>query len=50
LSRPAGAAEHAQLGLTEPRVGRLPLDGGIAQLVRRVPHTQAMGLLLTGRR
>jgi crotonobetainyl-CoA hydratase len=44
------AAEHAQFGLTEPRVGRLPLDGGIAQLVRRVPHTQAMGLLLTGRR
>ncbi|GDY32714.1 enoyl-CoA hydratase-related protein [Gandjariella thermophila] len=44
------AAEHAQFGLTEPRVGRLPLDGGIARLVRRVPHTQAMGLLLTGRR
>jgi crotonobetainyl-CoA hydratase len=44
------AAAHAQLGLTEPRVGRLPLDGGIARLVRRVPHTQAMGLLLTGRR
>jgi len=44
------AAEHAQFGLTEPRVGRLPLDGGIAQLVRRMPHTQAMGLLLTGRR
>jgi crotonobetainyl-CoA hydratase len=44
------AAEHATFGLTEPRVGRLPLDGGITQLVRRVPHTQAMGLLLTGRR
>lgn len=44
------AADNAQFGLTEPRVGRLPLDGGIAQLVRRVPHTQAMGLLLTGRR
>ncbi|MBB6378777.1 crotonobetainyl-CoA hydratase [Pseudonocardia eucalypti] len=44
------AAEHARFGLTEPRVGRLPLDGGIARLVRRVPHTQAMGLLLTGRR
>ena len=44
------AAEHAQFGLTEPRVGRMPLDGGIAALVRRVPHTQAMGLLLTGRR
>lgn len=44
------AAQHAQFGLTEPRVGRLPLDGGITQLVRRVPYTQAMGLLLTGRR
>ncbi|MDT7633675.1 MAG: hypothetical protein QOI50_5605 [Pseudonocardiales bacterium] len=44
------AAEHAKFGLTEPRVGRLALDGGIPQLVRRIPHTQAMGLLLTGRR
>jgi enoyl-CoA hydratase/carnithine racemase len=44
------AAEHAQLGLTEPRVGRIPLDGGVAQLVRRIPYTQAMGLLVTGRR
>ncbi|RJQ76649.1 crotonase [Pseudonocardiaceae bacterium YIM PH 21723] len=44
------AAEHAKFGLTEPRVGRLPLGGGIPQLVRRLPHTQAMGLLLTGRR
>ncbi|MGN6634682.1 MAG: enoyl-CoA hydratase-related protein [Oryzihumus sp.] len=44
------ADERAQFGLTEPRVGRLALDGGITQLVRRVPHTQAMGLLLTGRR
>lgn len=44
------AAEHAQFGLTEPRVGRIALDGGITQLVRRVPYNQAMGLLLTGRR
>jgi crotonobetainyl-CoA hydratase len=44
------AADTAVFGLTEPRVGRLPLDGGIAQLVRRVPHTQAMGMLLTGRK
>jgi len=44
------AAEHAQFGLTEPRVGRIPLDGGVTQLVRRVPYNQAMGLLLTGRR
>lgn len=44
------AAERAQFGLTEPRVGRIALDGGVTQLVRRVPHTQAMSLLLTGRR
>jgi enoyl-CoA hydratase/carnithine racemase len=44
------AAEEAQFGLTEPRVGRLALDGGITMLTRRVPYTQAMGLLLTGRR
>jgi crotonobetainyl-CoA hydratase len=44
------AADTAQFGLTEPRVGRLALDGGITQLVRRVPYNQAMGLLLTGRK
>jgi crotonobetainyl-CoA hydratase len=44
------ASENAVFGLTEPRVGRMPLDGGIAQLVRRVPYTQAMGMLLTGRK
>ncbi|WP_433432496.1 enoyl-CoA hydratase-related protein [Nonomuraea sp. CA-141351] len=44
------AAEHAQFGLTEPRVGRIALDGGVTQLVRRLPYNQAMGLLLTGRR
>ncbi|MFK0007170.1 enoyl-CoA hydratase-related protein [Paenarthrobacter sp. NPDC090520] len=44
------AASSAKFGLTEPRVGRLALDGGIHQLVRRVPYTQAMGMLLTGRK
>lgn len=44
------ASETATFGLTEPRVGRLPLDGGIVQLVRRVTHTRAMSVLLTGRR
>jgi len=44
------AADGAKFGLTEPRVGRLALDGGIHQLVRRVPYTQAMGMLLTGRK
>lgn len=44
------AAESAQLGLTEPRVGRLPLGGGIPRLVRQIPYRPAMGMLLTGRR
>lgn len=44
------ASRTAKFGLTEPRVGRLPLDGGIVSLVRRIPHTQAMSILLTGRR
>jgi len=44
------AADHAQFGLPEPRVGRIPLDGGVPTLVRRIPHVWAMELLLTGRR
>jgi len=43
------AAEEAALGLPEPLVGRIPLDGGVFQLVRQLPHHVAMGLLLTGR-
>jgi crotonobetainyl-CoA hydratase len=43
------AAEEARFGLPEPRVGRIPLDGGVFQLVRQLPHHLAMGLLLTGR-
>ena len=31
-------------------MGRLPLDGGMVRLPRRIPYTQAMGLLLTGRK
>ncbi len=44
------AAEEAVFGLTEPRVGRIPLDGGVYQLTRQLPIKQAMGLLLTGRK
>jgi enoyl-CoA hydratase/carnithine racemase len=44
------ASAKATFGLPEPRVGRLALDGGIALLSRRLPHVQAMGMLLTGRR
>jgi len=44
------AAANATFGLPEPRVGRLALDGCIAQLPRRMPHVLAMGMLLTARR
>ena len=44
------AAEEAGFGLPEPRVGRLPLDGGMVLLQRQIAFRQAMGLLLTGRR
>lgn len=44
------AAERARLGLPEPRVGRLPITGGITRLPRRLPYHWAMELLLTGRR
>ncbi|UCR89037.1 enoyl-CoA hydratase-related protein [Mycetocola spongiae] len=44
------ASETARMGLTEPRMGRLALDGGITQLVRKIPYAQAMGMLLTGRK
>ncbi|WP_439550188.1 enoyl-CoA hydratase-related protein [Falsiroseomonas sp.] len=44
------AAESATMGLPEPRLGRLPLDGGMALLQRQIPHRMAMGMMLTGRR
>ncbi|HUC63645.1 MAG TPA: enoyl-CoA hydratase-related protein [Alphaproteobacteria bacterium] len=44
------AAEEASFGLPEPRVGRLPLDGGMVLLQRQIPFKLAMGVLLTGRR
>ncbi len=44
------AADTASFGLTEPRVGRLPLDGGMVLLQRQIGLRAAMGLLLTGRR
>ena len=44
------AAEHAQFGLPEPRIGFLPLDGGMTLLARDIPTKAAMGMLLTGRR
>lgn len=43
------AAESATFGFPEPRVGRMPLDGGMTLLPRLIPRNLAMGLLLTGR-
>ncbi len=44
------AAMHATFGLPEPRVGRLPIDGGMVLLPRQIGHRAAMGMLLTGKR
>ncbi len=43
------AAENAQFGLREPRVGFVAGGGGIHRLVRQVPLKVAMGMLLTAR-
>lgn len=44
------AAEHAEFGLPEPRVGRMALEGGMHRLARSISFKTAMGMLLTGRR
>ncbi|MGQ0569940.1 MAG: enoyl-CoA hydratase-related protein [Armatimonadota bacterium] len=44
------AADHAEFGFPEPRIGRMALDGGIHRLVRHIPLKLAMDMLLTGRR
>ena len=43
------AAEHAELGAPEPRVGLLALAGGVHRLPRRIPLNTAMAMLLTGK-
>lgn len=43
------AADTARFGLTEAKVGRLPLDGGMVALQRRIPRNIANGLMMTGR-
>ena len=43
------AAEGAQLGLPEPKVGLVPGAGGIHRLPRMVPLKIAMGHILTGK-
>lgn len=44
------AAEHATMGLTEPRVGLAALGGGIQRLVQEVGSKRAHAMLLTGRK
>ncbi len=44
------AAEHAELALTEVRVGMVADAGGLLRLPRRLPQAIANELLLTGRR
>jgi len=43
------ACEEARFGLPEPRVGRMPLDGGMVLLQRQVPYRKAMAMLFTGK-
>jgi enoyl-CoA hydratase/carnithine racemase len=44
------AAEGAKLGITEARWGLFPLGGSTVRLCRQIPYTQAMEMLLTGKR
>ncbi|MGE0825431.1 MAG: enoyl-CoA hydratase-related protein [Candidatus Binatia bacterium] len=43
------AADHARLGLPEPRVGLAAMAGGVHRLPRQIPLKIAMGYMLTGR-
>jgi enoyl-CoA hydratase/carnithine racemase len=43
------AADHARLGLPEPKVGLMAGAGGVHRLPRMIPQKIAMGLILTGR-
>jgi enoyl-CoA hydratase/carnithine racemase len=43
------AAEHATLGLPEPRVGLMAAAGGAHRLPRQLPLKIAMGMMLTGK-
>ena len=44
------AADSAELGLPEPRVGLIAGAGGVHRLPRHIPLKLAMGMLLTARR
>ena len=44
------AAEHAEMGLPEVRVGLVAGAGGVHRLPRQIPIKIAMGMMLTGKR
>ena len=44
------AADHAVIGLPEPRVGLVAGAGGVHRLPRHIPFKIAMGMLLTAKR
>lgn len=44
------ASDNAEFGLPEVRIGAAALAGGIPRLCRKIAHTAALGLILTGRR
>ncbi len=44
------AADHAEVGLPEPRVGLVAGAGGVHRLPRHIPLKIAMGMLLTAKR
>lgn len=44
------AAEHAEFGLPEPRVGLMAGAGGVHRLPRQIPYHAAMGVVLAGKR
>jgi crotonobetainyl-CoA hydratase len=43
------AVDTARFGLPEARVGRMPLDGGMVLLQRKIAFNRAMAVMLTGR-
>ena len=43
-------ADHAEIGLPEPRVGLIAGAGGVHRLPRHIPLKRAMGMLLTAKR
>ena len=44
------AAENAELGIVQGRIGGLDLSGGVHRLARRIPYHLGMSMVLTGRR